>query len=570
MSLTAADLIPNPFAGDSDDDTTLDDSLEGGAYIPEELLLTLTVRDREVVTALCDRPAGREREQFALDALRIGVVAMKHVHNRIDVDLVRSESQRMLGDLQAALAAHAEHAQQRVGTAIKEYLDPTSGRFQERLQSLLKPDGDLPRAIMQLIHGDESHLARTLDQRIGRDSTLMKLLDPEQAQGLLAKLRGAVDGELAKQSKLLLDEFSLNNENSALRRVVGELTAKHGDLSKDLQGKIDEVIKEFSLDKPDSALNKLVGNVERAQRTISSEFSLDNEQSALSRLKSMLTDTQGAINKNLTLDDEASPLARLKRELLELLGRADEKNKSFQEEVKIALAKMVSVREEADRSTRHGATFEDVVCEFVTREAQRVGDVPTSTGATTGLIKNCKVGDFVIELGPDSPAAGAKIVIEAKESMSYNLAAAREELDSARKNRGAQIGVFVFSKKCAPAEQEPFQRFGDDLVVVWDAEDPHTDAFLKAALVTARALAFRTAKQSEAQAADFEAIDRAILAIEKSAGNLSEIKKSAETIRSSSEKIIKRVEIDQSVFEKQLATLREKLDELRSETLTAS
>ncbi len=52
-------------------------------------------------------------------------------------------------------------------------------------------------------------------------------------------------------------------------------------------------------------------------------------------------------------------------------------------------------------------------------------------------------------------------------------------------------------------------------MVVWDAEDPHTDAFLKAALVTARALAFRTAKQSDAQAADFVAIDRAILQIEK-------------------------------------------------------
>ena len=111
---------------------------------------------------------------------------------------------------------------------------------------------------------------------------------------------------------------------------------------------------------------------------------------------------------------------------------------------------MKARREESLRSTRHGNDFETAVVEFVTQEANRACDITTVTGATTGLIKNCKVGDAVVELGPDCAAAGVRYVIEAKESASYDIGKAREEIDAARRNRGAAVGVFVFSKKTAP------------------------------------------------------------------------------------------------------------------------
>jgi len=45
------------------------------------------------------------------------------------------------------------------------------------------------------------------------------------------------------------------------------------------------------------------------------------------------------------------------------------------------------------------------------------------------------VGDIVVQLGPDQKASGARIVVEAKESGSYTLSKALEELETARKNR---------------------------------------------------------------------------------------------------------------------------------------
>jgi hypothetical protein len=260
----------------------------------------------------------------------------------------------------------------------------------------------------------------------------------------------------------------------------------------------------------------------------------------------------------------------LRRELRELLDLSEKKNQLFQEEVKISLAKIVTQREEAERSTRHGLAFEDAMCEFIIRQSQYAGDVATPTGHTTGLIKNCRVGDCLVELGPDSAAPGALIAVEAKEKDSYSLAQARQEIETARKNRGADWGVFVFSRKTAPPNLEPFARYGNDFIVVWDAEDTSTDVFLKAGIIAARALCFRTERQSAAQQIDFETIDKAILEIEKRAGNLDDVRKSAETIKSSSEKILARVRIDREALDKQLEILRERVGDLKNSMTAAS
>ncbi len=47
------------------------------AVQPECLLLTLTIEDRETIDDLCCYPEGRDRELYALSALRIGMLALR-------------------------------------------------------------------------------------------------------------------------------------------------------------------------------------------------------------------------------------------------------------------------------------------------------------------------------------------------------------------------------------------------------------------------------------------------------------------------------------------------------------
>ena len=180
-----------------------------------------------------------------------------------------------------------------------------------------------------------------------------------------------------------------------------------------------------------------------------------------------------------------------------------------------------------------------------------------------GRIKNCKKGDFVIDLGPDSAAPGAKIVVEAKEEKNYSLADARKEIDTARDNREAQTGLFIFSSRTAPTGLEPFTRLGNDVFVVWDQENPATDTYLQVGFDLAKALCLRAKVQDLAQSEDIGAIDEMILDIEKKANSLEEVAKWAETIKSNAGKIIKSAERVREEIVGQVENLQRHLTNLK-------
>ncbi len=530
-----------------------------------EIKLTLTIRDRETLDELGQHAAGKPREEAALHALRIGILAMRQARGQMDTEMIRRESERLLTELRGRFEEHSRTMHDRVATSLQEYFHPETGRFQQRVDALVKRDGELEAVLRRQLDGGDSSLARTLLQHVGQESPLFRLLNPEESQGLMSILRQTMDTAMRDQRDRVLREFSLDNKEGALSRLVCEITDSQGQFTEDMQKKLDGVLDEFSLDKEDSALRRLVKNVEEAQRTISNEFSLDNDGSAFSRLHHMLANTTQAIHGNLTLDDDQSPLSRLKKELLEIIKTHQHANHEFQEEVKLALTRMAALREEADRGTRHGLVFEDALCGLLDRHCQKTGDRFERTGNKTGLKQRCKVGDAVITLGEESAAPGARIVIEAKEHARYSLTQAAEEIAEARDNRNAQVGIFVFSKKTAAEGLDPLCRHGQDIFVVWDAEDGWWDTILYAGISLAKALCVRARRASETQTADVQAMTTAMLEIEKQAANLGEIATFCTTITKNSTRIMDRVDKSKASLERQIEVLRSKLEALRQE-----
>lgn len=537
--------------------------------LPGSVCLELVVTDADSVKELVLRAEGRDRSEYSLCALRIGLLSLRHARGQIDADAVRREGDRLLREMDETMESYRAQLNENLTGALRDYFDPRSGRFQERLERLIEKDGELEQVLRRQIGCQGSELANTLAAHVGENSPLMKLLDPEESKGLVNALRYSTEEVLQAERTRILAEFSLDNKDSVLSRLVLELSEENGRLRANLENRIDEVTKEFSLDRDDSALSRLVSKVERAQATIASEFSLDNGGSALSRMSHLLNQTTGAINNNLTLDKDGSALSVLRRELVDILQRHENQASSFQQEVTNALEAMKARRQESLRSTTHGRQFEDVVVEFVQREAERGGDLATATGSTSGEVKYCKVGDAVVELGPDCVAAGEKFVIEAKENASCDLNQSRVEIEIARKNRKASVGIFVFSKRTAPAGQEALLRYGNDIFVVWDADDLSDDVMLKAALSLAKALCVRAAKTRTAEAADFETIDCAIIAIETEAKRLTKMKTWAQTISSNSEKILGEIQKMEDSLEKGINGLKDALIGLRQVSQTA-
>lgn len=499
---------------------------------PDCLVVRLEISDAELIDELSRYPSGDIRDEFAVTALRIGIQALKHARGRIDSDAVRNECDRMLLGMESKLREHGQLLSDHLGRSLKEYFDPESGRLPERISRLIQKDGELESLLRRQIGAEDSELCKTLAKHVGDQSQLMRILDPRQSDGLLHALSETFNHDLEIQRERLFKEFSLDNKEGSLSRLVVELTNNHGQASEKLQQKINAVVKEFDLNNADSALNRLVANVERAQRTITGEFSLDNDESAL---------------------------CRMKRELAEILRRQTEDYTKFQLDVREALAALSARRAEAERSTRHGLEFENAVWLFVQSESQRCGDLSESTGATYGLIKNCRIGDAVVELGPDLAAAGARIVIEVKEKVKYTLTDARQEIEQARRNRGANVGLFVFSRKTAPEGLEPFQRIGCDVFVIWDADDAQSDVHLKAGLSVARALCRPEPGTPSVNDVDWEALEKLVIEIQDRSNSLEQVHASAETIHKQADNIIDRVRIVRKSLERQVRLLDEQI-----------
>ncbi len=527
-------IQPSPGARPGDDGGRVDPPSDAHLAVVD---LHLRVSDPESQAALERLAEGEERNAYALRALRIGLLALGQAAGSIDTDGVRQEGERILAKLQVQLNGQQSFVQDRLESVLRDYFDPESGRFAERVQRLVSKDGELERVLREQVGGDDSTLLRTLADHFGPESPLMKVLSPSESQGLLLSLRKQMTDVLDRQRERILDEFSLNEEGSALSLLVGKLTQNNTDITQALETRIGDVVGEFSLDREDSALSKLVGRVDAAQQRISAEFSLDQETSAL---------------------------ARMRREMLGVLEKHGKDDVAFREAVLAGLAEIRGRYEERQKSTRHGDDFEADFFAVVQERVQGTGDIVISTASTPGAIRHNKKGDAVLELGPDHRAAGARIVFEAKQDASYTLDKARAEIDVARRNRKAAVGVFVFSAATAPEGLLPFQRVGDDVFVRWDALDPVSDVWLEAGIEVAKALCSRDAAEREAEAAEIEEIEAAIGAIAQQAEFLDQITTSAKTIESSTAKIRERVRKSQKDLNRQVLRLRSIVDDLKA------
>ena len=503
----------------------------------EPTIVTFAVSDPEVLLALSEYPDGQAKTNFLVTALKVGVLALKAARGTLDSDTLRREGDRVMEELGARLNTWRSKFEERVTGSLAHYFDPQAGTFVDRVNRLTRDDGELATIVRRQVIEAQTTLSKVFEQFVGENSELLRMLDPAGDNKLLVALRATLDGAVQAQNEAILAQFSLDNKGGALVRFLSELTAKHGDLNQALSRDMAAVVAEFSLDKEDSALSRLVSRVETAQKSLTAELSLDNENSALQRLHRMFQDHQNT----------------MLRQHMELSARLD-----------AAIQSMNTRREEAAKSTRHGLEFEETLGNHLRKLVAAGGDVFQETGSTTGLKPNCKVGDYVITIGPEKIAAGARIVIEAKESAAYDLTKSLEEAEVARNNRQAEICVFVHSTRTARDSIPTFQRFGRDLMVRWNPDDDANDVWLQAALMVATALSVKAASHDKEDGASFEKIDKAVERVRKALEGFGEMNTSANTIKSSAEKILGRTRIMQETLSTQIQAVVEEILRLKA------
>jgi len=166
---------------------------------------------------------------------------------------------------------------------------------------------------------------------------------------------------------------------------------------------------------------------------------------------------------------------------------------------------------ERSRSAAKGADFEELLETMLGEIARGAGDLLDRTGYETGSTLKSKKGDFVLTVDARvARGCDLKVVIEAKDRP-MSMRAMRDELREARENRGAAVGVAVFTPMHAPSGIAPFAVVAGDVYCVIDPESPEP-ATLEAAIRLARLLALASLAEHEVDV-DAAAIATALTAI---------------------------------------------------------
>jgi hypothetical protein len=347
-------------------------------------------------------------------------------------------------------------------------------------------------------------------------------------------------------------------DTSIVDRKFGELERNLEEYTRDFSRELSRLVRDQV--GPESEFGKVVdplnsvGLLQRIEKSVDaklqetaadvlSQFSLDKSDSALARL-------QGAMN--VQVEQIKSEMGRFFADLKELHGLARGR------------------AEEAVKGTQKGRDFESEVYDRLAEICRSMGDLSENLTATPGNISRCKTGDYLSTLASDSGAAGVRIVFEAKKKEGYTLRNALEELKQARENRGAAIGVMVFSQECCPVEVGAFRIVDSDILVGLDLEHPERAAFyLESCYRIARAMAVLTKRQELSAKLDANKLASVIARVEKACERFADINKKASSIKQNAASIEEiaeglRFEIEHELHEIDVVIRSDRVDDAQT------
>ncbi len=414
-------------------------------FSEERLTLKLEVTDT-VVCEYLRRFSENERPQKALDALKVGVIAIQSASPSLDTRVVEEKFRQVEKEMDDKIASFRDDLRER----LEQYFRAESGSVPLCIERHFGENGSVSRILETYFNAEKGRLCDILEGKVGPNSYIGRQMDPNNREGLQNRIEKTVEEILREGSSRILESFSL--------------------------------------------------------------------------------------------DDESSAISRLKRSLREEIEKLQKATADHYAEIKSLIEKEKGRLEEAERGTAKGRDFETALYEYLAASARGLEDESENTSGSKGLVAYEKVGDYVVRLGETTRAPGKAIVFEAKKASGYTLKKTLEELDRAKKNRGAEIGIFAFCKGMEPPEVEDFYRSGNDFIVTVDEKllvEGKPLLFFDAAYRIARTLIVSRIREEEEQAVDTDYIRSEIENITGALRYASDVLTKVNTIRNSADTIEK-------------------------------
>ncbi len=404
------------------------------------LHLDLAVADQTVVKYLIafDEPI---RQDKAIEALRVGVIAIQSASPTLDTKVVEEKFREVESSIDTCIIDFERD----IKAKLEEYFKTGSGSVPRSLEALFGSDGILTQSLNQYFAADTGKVTKLLQDQVGPSSPFAKSLDPNNKESVISRLQVTVKNHIEEEVNKIVDQFSL-----------------------------------------------------------------DKEESALSRLNALVTNQ---------------------------VHKIEESNNKFFNELKEALGIKAGKATEADKGTEKGREFETTLYDYVAQVGRSLGDSTDNVRSVVGFIERCKTGDYVITLSELSAAPGKKIVVEAKKMQGYKLKDAIAELNEAKDNREAVVGILAFAKGYEPPEVGDFLRVGSDFFITVDEQCLNNRSpllYFDAAYKVLRSLIVTAARKEEKEELNIEQIRNELESIIALVARLSELSTKAKTISTNS------------------------------------
>lgn len=486
--------------------------------------VTLTDPRRASVDAFSPLAPG-QRTSLALDGWTIGLRAVLSAHRLAEESRLENIGDALVADIDQRLRAHMDQQQTALGEALRRYFDPRDGQVTQRLESFLKDDGELSRTLATYLAPESGALAKTLAREVGAASPLLRKLSPTDAEGVVCLIQRHMESALQQNRAELSRALDPLAPEGAMARLLGELRREVSEAEKDQAEMLAHIMKALDANDQTSLFSRMYAESRRASQTILESMNAERPGSLIATINASL---------RTALDGH-------RKQQAEALEAFAERQRRMEQSIQEAVTRLETRRTAEANTPRCGVDFEEALVRF-TNGALRGGPyVVDAVGSRAGAQPRCRIGDLVVTFSADSPYAGSKLVIEAKHDRSYSVSQALGELESARRNRSAAVGLFVFATSHAPAGFAGVRRYGEDILVAWDPEDSATDPYLEMAIELGLALAARGKRVGEeGDLAALATVESRVLSeIERH----EKIQKLADRIRRDAEDIAKELDI---------------------------
>jgi hypothetical protein len=509
----------------------------------DRILATLTDRRADSIESFAVLTS-EQQGQFAIDAWSIGMRALRTAHAQAQEARLSDIGKTLQEDLSSALSQMVRQHQDGVETTLKQYFDPEDGQLARRLERFTEDEGELARILARFVAPDGGMLADTLARSVGEQSILMKKLSPTDADGVVQTLKEVVTTALGQSQVAFQKSLDPLHQDSPTARFLHALRDELRKAESDRSQQMVTAFKALDAHDPKSLISNLARQTQQASTTLLNALNPADTKSPIALLRNSLTEL---------LDQHMKTAGQL-------LEEQKQRQEQFETDIREAVVRLETQRSANRASPRGGTEFEDQV--FAEVQARLAGGpyLCTSTGNVIGMREARKVGDFVVRFSDESAWAGASVVFEAKHDASYHLDKALKELDLARANRAADVGVFVMAASHAPADFPVFSRHGHNILVTWDPDDGLSVPRLHAAMMLALALASR--KQQVKDSASIDAIRDIENILTDELTRIEKMRKASEAIRKHNEVVRKELDKAEGELNDLVGKARETLSAL--------